>query len=71
MGSDLQKVWVHCYRGGQRIASYDFGVPMPLDPRSVKPPSQQDFVKMAKDNLTNVGLAGPPYMGISFKVEYE
>jgi hypothetical protein len=71
MKANLQKVWVHCYRGGKRIASYDFGIEIPLDPRGAKPPSQPDFEKMAKDNLTSLGLARPPYMGISFKVEYE
>jgi hypothetical protein len=69
--SNLRTVWVHCYRDGKLLASYDFKYAIPLDARSFERPFDESFRSQARDALTNAGLAGPPYLGVSFKLEFE
>jgi hypothetical protein len=71
MTIDRRNVWVHCYRGNELIASYHLYVPMPMDPSSVKLPSNESFIADAKMNLTTQGLARPPYDGIRFEVRWD
>jgi hypothetical protein len=66
--SSVRKVYVDCVRGGQVIASYDFAYGETLGPSA--PPSHQQFVAGAKENLTSLGVAFPPYAGIEFKVRW-
>jgi hypothetical protein len=66
--SSVKQVRVDCVRDGQVIASYDFGYGETLGP-SV-PPSHQALVAGAKENLTSLGVAFPPYAGIEFKVRW-
>jgi hypothetical protein len=60
--SNLKQVFVDCVRDGQVIASYDFGYGETLGPSA--PPSHQALVAGAKENLTSLGVAFPPYTGI-------
>ena len=64
----VQQVFVDCVRDGQVIASYDFGVPEAQLPSM--PPSNQSLISEAKTNLTNLGVAFPPYVGIEFNVRW-
>jgi len=66
--SGVKKIWVHCKRDGQVIASYDFGLAESLGPSS--PPERSALILEAKTNLTNQGIAFPPYDGITFDVRY-
>ena len=69
MGKDMYTVWVHCYRRGTHIRTYDFGVPIPLDASAYTPPAREQLEADAKTQLTDEGLAAPPYDGITFRIE--
>jgi hypothetical protein len=64
--SDLVTVTVNCRRDGKLIAAYPISYAVTLGPSA--PPSRESFIAEAKANLTNEGLARPPYEGIQFEV---
>jgi hypothetical protein len=64
--SSVVPVMVDCWRDGKLLVSYEMGYARTLGP--TVPPPDEGFITEAKDNLTNAGLARPPYEGISFKV---
>jgi hypothetical protein len=66
----MRTVWVHCYRNGSLLRSYDFGVPETLNDTAVKQPTAQELEDQARDNLTTERLAKPPYAGFTFEIEY-
>jgi hypothetical protein len=66
----MRTIWVHCYREGVHLKSYDLGVGETLNDAAVRQPTTQELEGHAKNNLTNEGLAFPPYAGISFVIEY-
>jgi len=66
--SSLKRVFVDCVRDGRVIASYDFAYGETIGPS--QPPGHQQFVAGAKENLTSLGVAFPPYAGIEFKVRW-
>jgi hypothetical protein len=66
----MKIVWVHCYREGSLLRSYDFGIPVPADPRALMLPSRDELEAQAKTHLTTERLAFPPYEGIRFEIEY-
>ena len=68
--TDMKKVWVHCYQGTTLLRSYDFGVPVPADPRAFRLPTKEHLEAEAKTNLTTERLAFPPYTGITFRIDY-
>jgi hypothetical protein len=68
MASDLKTYLVRCKLKGQLLAEYEFKVPVPMDSSKSRPPTREHLVSEAKTNLTNQGLATPPYEGIEFEV---
>lgn len=67
--ADVKKVYVDCSRAGAVFRTYDFGIPIPLTGWPGLSPQDGERLKdEAKGNLTNEGLAGPPYAGITFRV---
>lgn len=65
--SDLVMNIVNCLgRDGKLIAAYQLPHAKTHDP-SV-PPSSESLIADAKTNLTNEGLARPPYDGIKFDI---
>jgi len=68
---DIKKIWIHCYRDGAPLRSYDFGVPVPADPSAFQWPSREPLEAAAKTQLTTERLAFPPYDGIRFEIEHE
>lgn len=66
----MRVIWVHCYKEGAILKSYDFGVPETMNDAAVGQPTRQDLESQAKDNLTSESLAFPPYAGITFRIEY-
>lgn len=62
-------MWVHCYKGGTLLRSYDFPVPATLNDTVVQLPTSASLEAQAKTNLTNEHLALPPYTEISFEIE--
>jgi hypothetical protein len=68
--TDMKKVRVHCYQGTTLLKSYDFGVPVPADPRAFRLPTKEYLEGQVKTFLTNDGLAFPPYTGITFRIDY-
>ena len=65
----MRKIWVHCYQGDTLLMSYDFGVTETLDDATLRRPSRKDLEANVKTNLTNEGVAWPPYDGIEFKID--
>lgn len=59
-------VTVKCLRGADLIASYEFGYGITIGPSS--PPTDECLMDGAKTNLTNEGIAFPPYEGVTFKI---
>jgi hypothetical protein len=59
-------IFVDCTRDGALIWTYDFLVPGAIGPNT--PPSDEDLIKQAKENLSSQGLAAPPFDGIKFRV---
>jgi len=68
---DIKTTWVHCYRDGTLLRSYDFGAPLPVDASAFQWPSRESLEAEVKTNLTTERLAFPPYEGIRFEIEYE
>ncbi len=66
----MRKIWVHCYKGDTLLKSYDFGIGETLNDATLALPTREDLEADAKTNLTNEGLAGPPYDGIKFRIDY-
>lgn len=66
----MRTIWVHCYRDGSLLRSYDFGVPETMNDAAVRQPSAKELEDQAKTNLTTEKLAFPPYTGITFEIEY-
>jgi len=66
----MRTIWVHCYKGGTLLRSYDFGVPETLNDAAVRMPTKESLEDQAKTNLTNERLAGPPYDEIRFEIEF-
>ena len=64
--SDIVPVVVNCRRDGKLLAAYQLGYAVTLGPSAL--PSRETFISEAKMNLTNQGLAFPPYTGIQFEV---
>ncbi len=62
-------MWVHCYKGGTLLRSYDFSVPATLNDAGVQLSASASLEAQAKTNLTNEHLAWPPYAEISFNIE--
>jgi hypothetical protein len=70
MRNDMRAImWVHCYKGGTLLRSYDFPVPATLNDAAVQLPANASLEAQAKTNLTNEHLAWPPYAEITFKIE--
>lgn len=63
----MRKVFVECRRGSAVIATYEVSVPASLAAPPVMP-DREDLISEAKTNLTNQGLAFPPYEGIEFRI---
>jgi len=66
----VRKIWVHCYQRASLLRSYDFGIAETLNDAALRLPTREDLETEAKTNLTNEGLAWPPYDGIKFKIDY-
>lgn len=66
----MRTIWVHCYRDGTHLKSYDVKVPETMNDAAVRQPAAKELEDQAKNNLTNEGLVFPPYAGISFEIEY-
>ncbi len=64
----VKTIWVDCIRDGKVIASYDFGFGVTVGPSAL--PAQEGLIDDAKNNLVSMGLAKPPFAGITFKVRY-
>ncbi len=64
----VKTIWVDCIRDAKIIASYDFGYGVTAGPSAL--PAQEGLIGEAKTNLTSMGVATPPYAGITFKVRY-
>jgi hypothetical protein len=62
----MKKIFVDCFRAGEFVVSYDFGIPQPIMPGL--PPDVDQLIDEAKTNLSNDRLAFPPYEGITFKI---
>lgn len=56
--------WIDCTLNGAVIASYPFRVPSSL--AAPPTPDHAAMIADAKENLTNQGIAFPPYAGIAF-----
>jgi hypothetical protein len=67
----MRKIWVHCYKEGTILRSYDFGVGETLNDSAVQQPARKSLEDQAKTNLTNESLDFPPYAGISFEIEFQ
>jgi hypothetical protein len=67
--SDIELVDVVCMRGGEVIATYEFWLPVSLDVRSMLEPDREALILEAKTNLSDEGLAGPPFEGIVFEIK--
>ena len=65
---DVQTIWVDCIRDGNIIASYKFGYGNTVGPSAL--PAQHGLIDDAKSNLVLMGVAEPPFTGITFKVHY-
>jgi hypothetical protein len=72
LSADTKLVWVECTHDGGTTPFHtcDYSVPLPLDVRNFQMPSTEHFVGMAKTDLTNMGLARPPYGDIKFRVRF-
>jgi len=68
--NDMRQILVHCFRGDTLLRSYEFGWPETLNDAAVSRPTRGRLEEDAKNNLTNEGLAWPPYDGIKFKIDY-
>ena len=67
MSDDLVTYVVDCKRSGELLASYAFSqVETAAGPPP--PPSRESLEKDAKENLSQEGLAFPPYDGITFHI---
>jgi hypothetical protein len=68
----MKKVWVECTRDSETTSfhTFDYGVGLPMDLRGFQMPSAEHFIGMAKTDLTNLGLAHPPYAYIKFRVRF-
>ncbi len=64
----LKKIVVYCKLGGKLIAPLEYPLPEGMVPSP--PPERQALIDMAKTGLTNLGLAFPPYDGITFEIRY-
>ncbi len=63
----IRRMVVECWRNGQLLASY----PSSLTGTLAGPPPAPDeegLIDDAKTQLTNEGLAFPPYSGIEFRI---
>ena len=58
-------IFVDCLRDGKVIRTYDFLCPATLAKPPVLP-SNDHLIEEAKTNLSNEGLAMPPFAGITF-----
>jgi hypothetical protein len=64
----VKTIWIDCIRDGKIFASYDFGYGVTAWPSVL--PAQEGLIDEAKTNLSSMGVAAPPYAGITFKVRY-
>jgi hypothetical protein len=62
----VRRVIVNCYRRGKLIASYPLGHADTIG--YSLPPNRDQFIEEAKFNLSQEGLAQPPYAEIEFAV---
>ena len=72
VNANTKMVWVECTRDGENTPfhTFDYPVPLPMDVRNFQMPSIDHFVSMAKTDLTNMGMARPPYTDIKFRVRF-
>jgi hypothetical protein len=63
---DDTTIYADCLRDGKVIRTYDFLCPATLGPSA--PPSNEQLISEAKNNLSNERLAAPPFEGITFQV---
>ena len=66
----MRQILVHCFRGNTLLRSYEFGWPETMNDAAVSRPTTEHLEAEAKTNLTNEGLARPPYDGITFVIDY-
>lgn len=59
-------IFVDCIREGTLIRTYDFLCPGTVGPTA--PPSDEELIRGAKENLSNERLASPPFDQIIFVV---
>lgn len=64
----VKQILVDCWHDDKLIRAYDFGATISVA-GPVMPPYEK-LIGDAKTNLTNEGLAFPPYDGITFRVRY-
>jgi len=64
----MKKIFVDCWRQGELIASYEYGLPEGRLPGA--PPERQSLIDQAKSQLTTDRKASPPYQGITLDVRY-
>jgi hypothetical protein len=64
-----KQVFVKCWRGGKLLATYDSLVAETLAGTLVLP-DRDTLILQAKDNLTTLGHAFPPYDDIRFDIIY-
>jgi hypothetical protein len=63
------KTTIICKRDGKEIARY-YEKPVGTTGSPPSLSSRDDIVKRAKESLSNAGLAGPPFEGIEFDIQY-
>lgn len=62
----VKKVYVDCFRAGQLLKEVELSIPVGLVPGA--PLNERELEAEARDTLSRLGLAVPPYAGITYKV---
>lgn len=62
----VRPIFIDCFRDGMLLKTYEYGEPIGSIPG--KPQSDEKLKEEAKNDLTNDGLAFPPYDGIRFAI---
>lgn len=67
MTDDVRPVWVACYRGDRLLHRFEYGRPVNLAGMTLES-GDEELKCMAKNDLTNLKLAFPPYHDIRFEI---